>query len=125
MKKLMLILSILVPPALMATSLLVPAFAATQSGLGDLSAFESIAADTLRLVKAGDLGGAKNRITDFETAWDATEPKLYAADKQRWGVIDDAADGAISSLRKGKPDVHNVESALFKLMNTLGTSASK
>lgn len=125
MKKLMLILSILVSPALMVTFLPVSAFAAAQSGLGDLSSFESIASDTLGLVAAGDMKAAEKRITDFETAWDKAEPKLYAADKAQWGTVDDAADAAIKSLRTAKPNAARAKVAVEKLIAVLRNPAAK
>ncbi|WP_253204084.1 hypothetical protein [Rhizobium sp. X9] len=89
------------------------------SDLGDLSTFKTIAKDTLALVAKGDLATAKKRITDFETAWDKNEPTLYPMNKTEWGVIDDAADAAIRSLRRSNPDATEAEQAVTGLLNVL------
>lgn len=125
MKKLLLILSICGLPTAATVVLPLSAFAAQASNLGDLSSFDTIAKDTLQLVKTGDMKAAEKRVTDFETAWDAAEPKLYAMDKQQWGVIDGAADGAISSLRKAKPNAKSVTAALTKLIEAIQNPVAK
>lgn len=86
------------------------------SKLGDLTLFEGIASDTLMMVDKGDLAGAKKRITDFETAWDKDQSRLYHLDKAEWGVIDDAADKAISSLRAAKPTVKDANASVTALI---------
>ncbi len=95
-----------------------PAMAAT-AGLGDLTTFEKIASDTLTLVEKGDLPAAKKRITDFETAWDEAQPRLYHLDKAAWGVVDDAADKAISSLRAAKPNAGEARTRVSGLIAAL------
>ncbi|TCR85266.1 hypothetical protein [Rhizobium sp. BK376] len=125
MKKLLLALSLLAVPAIAPVVLPSPTLAAAPSALGDLSSFQTIATDTLKLVDAGDLAGAQKRITDFETAWDAAEPTLYALDKADWMVVDKAADGAISSLRKPKPDAAKAKVAVKKLIATIQTPSAK
>src|SRR5436190_16156922 len=104
---------VLVVAAALATS------AMADSKLGDLSSFESIVNDTLVLVDKGDLDGAQKRITDFETAWDQAEEKLYAKDKTEWSVIDDAADAAIESLRAGSPSGTKAQKTVSALIDTL------
>jgi sulfur carrier protein ThiS len=125
MKKALLAVALLATPALMPALIAPPVLAATaNSKLGDLSKFERIASDTLALVENNDLVAAQKRITDFEAAWDAGEPMLYPKDKTAWGVVDDAADAAISSLRAGKPSATKakatVSDLLAKLQNPTG-----
>lgn len=118
MKKLIVALSFATMP-LVATPALLPlaAYAApAQTSLGDLSSFETIARDTLTLVDKGDLMAAQKRITDFETAWDAAQSDLYHKDKSAWGVVDDAADKAISSLRAKKPVAAKAKVAVTNLI---------
>ena len=97
--------------------------AAVQSALGDLSTYEVIAEDTLVLVKTGDMTAAQKRITDFEGAWDASESVLYHKDKNAWGVVDDAADAAITALRASNPDQAQAASAVSALIAALQNPA--
>lgn len=108
----------LMPLALVAATVAATS-AFADSKLGDLSSFEAIANDTLVLVDKGDLPGAEKRITDFETAWDKAEPKLYSKNKPEWSAIDDAADAAIGSLRAGKPDAMDAQKTVSALIDTL------
>ncbi|NLS01578.1 hypothetical protein HGP17_32490 [Rhizobium sp. P38BS-XIX] len=125
MKKALIIASLALVPAM--TPLLPPAqsLAAPAPKLGDLSEFKLIANDTLKLVDAGDMTGAQKRITDFETAWDKAQSKLYPLNKDQWGVIDTAADGAISSLRAAKPSQAKASSALKQLIKAIENPSTK
>ena len=116
----------LLPLALIAGSIILPTpltatvYAAQHNGeLGDLSAFETIAHDTLVLVDKGELNAAKKRIKDFETAWDKAESTLYPKSKAEWSVIDDAADAAISALRAKKPNPMDAQKTVSALIDTL------
>lgn len=104
-------------PALLVMST-TPAMAATP-GLGDLTMFETIASDTLALIDKGDLSDAKKRITDFETAWDKAQSRLYHLDKAEWDVIDNAADKAISSLRASNPNSDEAKTNVSGLIAAL------
>ncbi len=78
--------------------------AATQSpGLGDLSAYKTIVADTQTIAATGDLKAAEHRITDLETLWDQNASALRQADRAAWNTVDAAADEAFSALRAGTP----------------------
>lgn len=102
---------------ILATALATSAMA--DGKLGDLAAFETIAKDTLVLVDKGDLKGAEKRITDFETAWDQAQPTLRPKDKGEWGVIDDAADAAIGSLRASSPDATDAQKTVSALIDAI------
>jgi hypothetical protein len=94
--------------------------AATQSpGLGDLSAYKTIVADTQTIAATGDLKAAERRITDLETLWDQNASALRQADRAAWNVVDAAADEAFSALRAGSPDQATVDAALGSLSKTL------
>jgi hypothetical protein len=108
----------LLPAALASiTALAAPATAASK--LGDLTKFEKIAHDTLVLVDKGDLKAAEKRITNFESAWDKAEPKLRPKDKNAWGVIDDAADAAIASLRSKTASAPDAQKTVSALVDTI------
>ncbi len=112
---------ILVPVAgFTAVELLLPgarhlASATAPAPLGDLSAYEGIVADTQALVKAGDLGAAERRITDFETRWDEAEATMRPMAAVSWGNVDAAADESFSALRAAHPDPKAVDQALAAL----------
>jgi hypothetical protein len=74
------------------------------AGVGDLSPYEAIAADTLRIMDAGDLIAARKRITELETAWDQAEDTLKPRDPGKWKTVDKAIDRALAALRAGTPD---------------------
>ena len=84
--------------------------------LGDLSPFQLIAEDTLRIVKTGDLRGAKTRIRDLEAAWDRAEGRLKPMSHDSWKAVDKAIDRALTQLRSGKPDSAECTAALDALI---------
>ena len=88
--------------------------AATQSpGLGDLSAYKTIVADTQTIAATGDLKAAERRITDLETLWDQNASALRQADRAAWNTVDAAADEAFSALRAGIPDQATVDAPVM------------
>jgi len=124
MKKLAVALALLAPLSLIPTAYIAPVYAAASiSALGDLSSYEAIASDTLALVQSGDLAGAEQRITDFESAWDKAEPTMRPLNIDQWGVVDDAADQAIGSLRAAAPVASEVETAVSGLIAALQNPA--
>ena len=90
--------------------------------LGDLSAFKTIADDTLKLVTASKLPEAKTRIKDLETAWDDAHKKLQALNRNKWTVIDDALDKALKQLRAGVPTVAASTDAMNVLVKAINDS---
>lgn len=99
------------------------AAATAPAGLGDLSAFKTIVADTQSIAATGDLKAAEHRITDFETLWDKKAAALRQADSSAWSAIDGAADGAFSALRASTPDRASVDAALTGLLAALKAPA--
>jgi hypothetical protein len=89
------------------------------SGLGDLSNFKKIIADTQTLANNGDMVGAAKRITDWESSWDAAETAIKPLNQTDWGHIDQASDGALSALRSSHPKADAIKEALATLMDEL------
>jgi len=126
MKKLLLALTIFALPVVTSALLPISAYAATTvSDLGDLSAFEATATDTLALVNKGNLSGARKSITQFETAWDAAHTRLRPLNPDEWGVIDDAADAAIAALRAKKPVAADAKTTVTALIAALQNPSAK
>ncbi|CAN5731829.1 hypothetical protein BH10CHL1_BH10CHL1_06360 [soil metagenome] len=97
------------------------AAASSPTPLGDLSAFRQITGDTLNLVRAGNLAGAKTRITDLETAWDNAEPNLKPLNPDKWSLMDTAIDHALKSLRTNHPDALSSTTALQTLLDEINS----
>lgn len=93
--------------------------AAQSPGLGDLSAYKTIVADTQTIAATGDFAAAEHRITDLEALWDQNASALRQADRAAWNSVDAAADDAFSALRAGTPDGATVTAALASLAATL------
>ncbi len=72
--------------------------------LGDLSAFRHIADDLLRLVRGGDVVGARSRARDLETAWDDGQPRLQPMSPRQWTTMDAAIDDVLRKVRAAQPD---------------------
>jgi hypothetical protein len=91
---------------------------------GDLSSYRAIAVDTLRIVEAGDLRLAKNRITELETAWDSAEDKLKPRSSDKWKAVDKAIDRALEEIRASNPQRAASMKALHDLIamiDSIGT----
>jgi hypothetical protein len=91
------------------------AVAAEGKSLGDLTAMGAIVTDVTTIAATGDFVKAETRITDFETAWDDAEATMRPLNPDAWGVIDEAADKALRSLRKGTADAAKISAALGAL----------
>ena len=92
---------------------------APAASLGDLTAFATIVTDAQGIAAKGDLPGAKARIKDFEIAWDQAEAGLKPMDPNHWGMIDEAADAALTAIRAKTPGPAAVSETLAALQATL------
>ncbi len=91
--------------------------------LGDLTAFKTIADDMLKLVRSGDLSGAKSRADDLETAWDNNQARLRPMNEQKWTLMDGAIDDVLTKVRAGQPNAGASGASLesfINIMNNLG-----
>ncbi len=93
---------------------------ATSFPAADVSAFRTVATDTLGLVRSGDQAGATSRITDLETAWDDAEDRLVAKDCTTWTYVDQQIDTVLGAVRASAPDPQAETGALTALIATLG-----
>ncbi|WP_395543654.1 hypothetical protein [Neotabrizicola sp. sgz301269] len=91
--------------------------------LGDLSALSTIVSDVQDIAGTGNLAGAKVRIKDLETTWDADEDAMRPKDPEAWGRVDAAADDALSALRAVQPDDAKVTKTLATLQTVLADPA--
>lgn len=87
--------------------------------LGDLSTFKKITEDTRAFVAAGDLSGAKTRVSDLEYEWDNAEAKLKPMDGAKWTEVDGAIDKVLRQVRSVNPDPKGCEDALDALLALL------
>lgn len=81
-----------------------PTSTAKVGPLGDLSSFNTIAKDTLKIAQGGDLNAAKKHIKDLETAWDEAEDKQRPMNGDAWRKADKAIDLALKNLRSNVPE---------------------
>lgn len=93
--------------------------AQADASLGDLTPLKTIIADVQKIAATGDFKAAETRITDFETLWDDDEAGMRPLNPTAWGNVDDAADKALKSLRRGTPTADVVTPALAALMAVL------
>ncbi|WP_077087781.1 hypothetical protein [Mycobacterium rhizamassiliense] len=100
-------------------STLVPGSASAHFPPAEIAKFRVIAQDTLGKVRGGDQRGARDRITDLETAWDEAEPNLRPMDGAAWSVLDRQTDAALSAVRAGHPDPATETRALNTLLDSL------
>lgn len=98
---------------------------ASTNALGDLSRFRAIAADTLKIVKAGDLATAKAKIRDLEKSWDDAEPTLRPSNQVVWKRIDKSIDNALVELRADTPIARGCSEALENLLTEMDKVSKK
>lgn len=87
--------------------------------LGDISTFQKITQDTLDLVSAGDLSGAKTRVDDLEYEWDNAQSRLKPMNAAKWTEVDNAVDQVLRQVRAVHQDAGACKSSLETLLTVL------
>ncbi len=127
MKQILLATALILAPVGAFTAFQITFIGSAQAGaaLGDLSPMIAIVTDVQKIAASGDFAAASTRITDWETAWDASAAGMRPLNPDAWGKIDDASDAALKSLRKGTPSAATVPPALAALLAALNNPTGK
>lgn len=127
MKQILLALILVATPVVAFSGFQMYATRAVAAGasLGDLSALKQIVTDVQAKAASGDMAGAKDRITDFEIAWDGAEAGMRPINPDAWGKVDQASDAALKAVRAKIPDAAKAKSTLAALLGALDNPGAK
>jgi len=83
-------------------SVLAPALPAAPPASGyDMTPYEAMAKESLKLVTAGDMNGALKKARELEAKWDSEATDLRAAEPALWDLVDKQMDAAIAAITSG------------------------
>ncbi|HVR85213.1 MAG TPA: hypothetical protein VMU54_12930 [Planctomycetota bacterium] len=89
-----------------------------------IAAYKTLADETLKAFKAGDMATAKKKAKELEKAWDTTGKADLAKKQDLWKEIDTALDGFIDPiLKEEKPDPAKVEAGYKDFIAKLNKAA--
>lgn len=117
-------------PADIAASTTPASVSATQqtkiaSKLGDLFAFQSMAAEVATQVSKGDFSAAKAKAKELEVSWDSAEAGLKPRAAADWHVIDKAVDQMLTAVRAETPNPAECEKVTAALLATFDSFNAK
>ncbi len=121
MKQILLATALILVPVAGFTAFEVAFVGAAQAtaSLGDLSPMITIVSDVQKIAATGDFAAASTRVTDWETAWDASAAGMRPLNPDAWDNIDQASDHALKALRNGAPTADTVNPAVATLLAAL------
>jgi hypothetical protein len=67
----------------------------------DMTPYEAMAKESLKLVAAGDMDGALKKARELEAKWDSETTDMRAAEPALWDPIDKQMDAAIAAITSG------------------------
>jgi hypothetical protein len=90
----------------------------------NIAAYKTLADETLKAFKAGDMATAKKKAKELEKAWDTTGKTDLAKKQDLWKEIDAAMDEFIDPiLKEEKPDPAKVEAGYKDFIAKLNKAA--
>lgn len=127
MKQILLATALIILPVGMFTAfeMTFVGMAQATASLGDLSPMITIVSDVQKIAATGDFAKASTRITDWETAWDASAAGMRPLNPDAWDNIDQASDHALKTLRKSTPTADTVNPAVAALLAALTNPTAK
>jgi hypothetical protein len=119
-----LIAAVLASSGLPGASASEPASHAEWVSAPNIGTYKTLADDTWKAFKSGDLATAKKKAKELEKAWDTTGKTELAKKPDLWKEIDTALDAFIDPiLKEEKPDPAKVEAGYKDFLAKLNKAA--
>lgn len=84
----------------------------------DMSAYQKLANDALKLANAKDIAGAHKAMLKLEDKWDSGTKDLKSADAALWSQVDDQMDAGIKATEA--KDAAKASTEIKALLDKLG-----